>query len=330
MIEDPEVSSLQSSTPSRSRRTGGRRRHGRGADRGGSRGPRHDSRHLAGHAPGGSAGCTDRGGADPRSLDRPAPPHDEPTVPEAERRSRRSIHRLRTRPWRTAGIALAMVLIAGAIPVLGAFAGKTIIDSREGRLVERVGRTADVVLPPTPTQIIVGLDAEGQAETIAIASLRPGGRGGFFILMPTLLRVEVPGIGPAPLASVFATGGATLLRQTVETSARHPRRAGQCARHDVVADRRQRPDRGVVRRSRRDPRCRRAARGAVPGRPELVDCRRHPIGARGAALPPRRRRPGSCATRSCGRASSRRSGTPLRPRRPHHPRRPPAWIRWSR
>ncbi len=148
----------------------------------------------------------------------PAPPPDEPTVPEAEPRSRRSIHRLRTRPWRTAGIALAMVLIAGAIPVLGAFAGKTIIDSREGRLVERVGRTADVVLPPTPTQILVGLDAEGQAETIAIASLRPGGRGGFFILMPTLLRVEVPGIGPAPLASVFATGGATLLRQTVETA----------------------------------------------------------------------------------------------------------------
>ena len=111
-----------------------------------------------------------------------------------------------------------MVLIAGAIPALGAFAGKTIIDSREGRLVARTGRAADVVLPPTPAQVIVGLDAEGQAETIALASLRPGGRGGFFILMPTLLRVEVPGIGPAPLASAFATGGTTLLRQTVETA----------------------------------------------------------------------------------------------------------------
>ena len=59
---------------------------------------------------------------------------------------------------------------------------------------------------------------KAKPETIAVASLRPGGRGGFFILMPTLLRVEVPGIGPAPLASAFATGGATLLRQTVETA----------------------------------------------------------------------------------------------------------------
>ena len=155
----------------------------------------------------------------------PTAPEAESTAPEAESmapealgRSRRSIHRLRTRPWRTAGIALVMELIAGAIPVLGAFAGKTIIDSREGRLVARTGRAADVVLPPTPAQVIVGLDAEGQAETIALASLRPGGRGGFFILMPTLLRVEVPGIGPAPLASAFATGGTTLLRQTVETA----------------------------------------------------------------------------------------------------------------
>ena len=148
----------------------------------------------------------------------PTPPEAEPTSPEVRPRSRRSIHRLRTRPWRTAGITLAMVLIAGAIPVLGAVAGKTIIDSREGRLVAKAGRAADVVLPPTPAQVIVGLDAEGRAETIAVASLRPGGRGGFFILMPTLLRVEVPGVGPAPLASAFATGGTTLLRQTVETA----------------------------------------------------------------------------------------------------------------
>ena len=148
----------------------------------------------------------------------PAPPEAEPTSPEIRPRSRRSIHRLRTRPWRTAGIALAMVLIAGAIPVLGAVAGKTIIDSREGRLVAKAGRAADVVLPPTPAQVIVGLDAEGRAETIALASLRPGGRGGFFILIPTMLRVEVPGVGPAPLASAFATGGTTLLRQTVETA----------------------------------------------------------------------------------------------------------------
>ena len=154
---------------------------------------------------------------EPTATERETPAA-EPTVLPAVRRSGRTIHRLRTRPWRTAGIAVAMVLIAGAIPALGVFAGKTIIDSREGRLVARAGRAADVVLPPTPAQVIVGLDAEGQAETIALASLRPGGRGGFFILMPTLLRVEVPGIGPAPLASAFATGGTTLLRQTVETA----------------------------------------------------------------------------------------------------------------
>lgn len=154
--------------------------------------------------------------APPAAVIEDLTPDEEVVTPP--RRSRRAIHRLRTRPWRTAAIACVMVPIAGAIPVLGAFAGKTIIESREGRLVAKEGRAADVVLPPTPAQVIVSLGAEGQAETIAIASLRPGGRGGFFILMPTLLLVDVPGVGSAPLASAFATGGATLLRQTVETT----------------------------------------------------------------------------------------------------------------
>ncbi|HTN78586.1 MAG TPA: LCP family protein [Acidimicrobiales bacterium] len=126
------------------------------------------------------------------------------------------LHRTNTRPWRTVAVAVVMVLIAAVIPALGAVAAKTIVDSREGRLVKREGRAADIVLPPTPAQLLVALDAAGAPESIAVASLSPGGQGGFLILIPTLLRVEVPGVGDAPLGSAYAAGGSSLLRQTVE------------------------------------------------------------------------------------------------------------------
>ncbi len=42
-------------------------------------------------------------------------------------------------------------------------------------------------------------------------------RGGFLVLMPTLLRVSVPGVGAGPLGSAYAAGGTALLRQTVES-----------------------------------------------------------------------------------------------------------------
>ena len=130
---------------------------------------------------------------------------------------RRKLHRVHTRPWRTAAIWMVMLLIAVAIPALGGVAAKTIVDSREGRLVKREGRAADIVLPPTPAQLLVSLDATGAPQSIAVASLSPGGSGGFLVLLPTLLRVNVPGVGDAPLGSAFATGGALLLRQTVES-----------------------------------------------------------------------------------------------------------------
>jgi hypothetical protein len=145
----------------------------------------------------------------PLAIDTPSPP--------PPRGPRRKLHRLHTRPWRTAAIWMVMLLVAAAIPVLGAAAARTIVDSREGRLVEREGRAADIFLPPTPAQLLVSLDVSGAPQSIAVASLNPGGRGGFLILMPTLLRVDVPGVGDAPLGSAFATGGATLLRQTVES-----------------------------------------------------------------------------------------------------------------
>ena len=146
-----------------------------------------------------------------------APPPPTTVIPPPPEPRRGKVHRSRTRPWRTAAIALVMVLIAAAIPTLGAIAGKTIVDSREGRLVEREGRAADIYLPATPTQLLVSLDATGTPESIAVAALRPGSRGGFVILLPTLLRVTVPGVGEGPLGSAYAAGGPALLRQTVES-----------------------------------------------------------------------------------------------------------------
>ena len=148
----------------------------------------------------------------------PVAPPPTTTGTEPERGPRRGkLHRVRTRPWRTALIAIVMLLIAAAIPALGAVAGKTIVDSREGRLVEKEGRAADIFLPPTPAQLLVSLDATGTPESIAVASLRSGARGGFLVLMPTLLRVNVPGVGEGPLGSAYAAGGTALLRQTVES-----------------------------------------------------------------------------------------------------------------
>ncbi len=146
-----------------------------------------------------------------------APPPIVVATPPPPRGPQRRIHRTRTRPWRTAAVALVMLLIAAAIPALGGYAVKTIVDSREGRLVEREGRAADIVLPPTPAQLLISLDASGAPQSIAIAALSPGGRGGFFILIPTLLRVNVPGVGEAPLGSAYAAGGSPVLRQTVES-----------------------------------------------------------------------------------------------------------------
>ena len=152
-----------------------------------------------------------------RACRRFAPPPATTVIPPPPEPRRGKVHRSRTRPWRTAAIALVMVLIAAAIPTLGAIAGKTIVDSREGRLVEREGRAADIYLPATPTQLLVSLDATGTPESIAVAALSPGSRGGFVILLPTLLRVNVPGVGEGPLGSAYVAGGPALLRQTVES-----------------------------------------------------------------------------------------------------------------
>ena len=137
--------------------------------------------------------------------------------PVARGRSRRRRrHRVRTKPWRTVLVALAALLVAAALPLLGWKAARTIANSREGKAVEAgppVGR-----LPSTPAALLVALDDAGAPAGLTVLSVAADGRGGTAVVVPLGTAAYLDGLAkPVRVDSAFKDGGLDAQTRAVES-----------------------------------------------------------------------------------------------------------------
>jgi hypothetical protein len=139
--------------------------------------------------------------SDPFFSDEPFAAGDGPPPRRPPRRERLA----RRRSTVVAVLALVAALLAAGFVWLGI---RTIANSKEGRITERPLRPLRR-LPPTPAALLVGTDRDGQAVSLTVFGLGPGGRGGHVIVLPAGAAVDiVEGEGaPVRLGSGFASGG---------------------------------------------------------------------------------------------------------------------------
>jgi len=121
----------------------------------------------------------------------------------------------RRRSTRVAVLAFVAALLAVGLVWLGVH---TIANSKEGRITERP-RTPLRRLPPTPAALLIGTDRDGQAVSLTVFGLSPGGHGGHVIVLPAGAAVDiVEGEGaPVRLGSGYASGGADGQQVLVES-----------------------------------------------------------------------------------------------------------------
>ena len=112
--------------------------------------------------------------------------------------------------WRY-GFPVLLVLLVLAIPVLVVIGSRVVLDSNDGRLVNRVTDPAapgwEAVLDPTPTELVLTIDAEGELESAAVLVLSGEGSGAV-LQVPSETLVDMgPGVGEVSLAfGWFANG----------------------------------------------------------------------------------------------------------------------------
>ncbi len=135
---------------------------------------------------------------------------------DAVRRQPPRRHQLARRRSRAVAI---LALVAALIAVLFVRLGiHTIANSKEGRITQRP-LTPLRRLPATPAALLIGTDRTGQAVSLTVFGLSPGGRGGNVIVLPASAAVDiVAGKGaPVRLGSGFASGGADGQQVLVES-----------------------------------------------------------------------------------------------------------------
>ncbi len=101
--------------------------------------------------------------------------------------------------WRRAGFGLAVVLLVGAIPLLGRTGYRLVTESTDGR----DGTAAagpdepgyEELVTSTPTALVVQKDAEGLPVALTFLSLSSGTEGGSVIFIPLDTAVTEPGFG---------------------------------------------------------------------------------------------------------------------------------------
>lgn len=161
---------------------------------------------------------------DPTSDDPPAPPPGGRRLLEPGRAVRvppRAEPGRFGRPVRRLAFAGSMLVLVAAIPLL-AFAGlQAARDSRGGEFV-----TLDVgpdepgfqaLVTPTPVLLVEELASDGDPIGYALVSITNGSNGGgAVVLLPTLLRVEVDGVGVTTLADLRARSGQDAVVAAVE------------------------------------------------------------------------------------------------------------------
>ena len=226
---------------------------------------------------------------------------------------RRKLHRSRTRRGERRRSRSVMVLIAAAIPSWAA-RGKDHRRQPRRSPREREDARRKSTFLATPTQLLVSLDATGApSRSLSWRSARADAAA--FHPLPTLLRVNVPGVGDGPVGQRVRGRWSRVAASDGGEPARRSPRAGLGPRCGDMAAARVRDGDRELRRCGRHTGSGRSSRSRVPGR--AGDSDRDGPADRVRRAPSRRDRGGAarCATRRCGTACSRRSTRQrLRPR----------------
>ncbi|MDQ1424543.1 MAG: LytR cpsA psr family [Acidimicrobiaceae bacterium] len=116
--------------------------------------------------------------------------------------------------------AVAMFAVVAALIAVGlVWVGiHTVANSKEGRTTQGPA-TPLRRLPATPAALLIGIDRTGQAVSLTVFGLSPGGHGGNVIVLPAGAAVDVvSGEGaPVRLGSGYASGGADGQQVLVES-----------------------------------------------------------------------------------------------------------------
>nr|WP_249419779.1 LytR C-terminal domain-containing protein [Rhabdothermincola salaria] len=99
-----------------------------------------------------------------------------------------------------------------AIPVLIVIGARVVLDSSDGRLVNRVTDPAapgwEAVLDPTPTELVLTVDAAGELESVAVLVLSGEGSGAVLQVPAETLVDMGPDVGEVSLAFGWFANGA--------------------------------------------------------------------------------------------------------------------------
>jgi hypothetical protein len=107
-------------------------------------------------------------------------------------------YRRRASGWWRYGFPAVMVVLVAAVPVLVYAGARTVLDSNDGRLVNRVTDPAapgwEAIVEPTPTDLVVSVDADGTMLGASVLILTGQGSGAVLqIPAETLVPIMVEG-----------------------------------------------------------------------------------------------------------------------------------------
>ncbi len=142
-----------------------------------------------------------------------------PTEPGRGGRHRHARHRERWERVRSGAFAVALVLLVGAIPVLGLVGQRIINQTRDGRVFNPVRNPNapgyEALVDPTPTALMVQVDSAGKPTSATLLALSAGDRGGSVIFLPLDTAVTRPALGVDRLSVAYALGGVDILKAQV-------------------------------------------------------------------------------------------------------------------
>jgi len=154
----------------------------------------------------------------PAEAEEPQPSPETPTAavlpPDAPQRRRRTA--LRTHPVRTGVVAVLVVAVVVAVPVLVLKASHTIANSKAGRTITALNVVTSR-LPDTPVALLVVKGADGAVAGLTLLARDGSGSGGAAVILPA--GTEIPGLDGQPgtrLAGAYDRGGLAAEREAVE------------------------------------------------------------------------------------------------------------------
>lgn len=116
---------------------------------------------------------------------------------------------------------VSLVVLGLLIPVLGLVGLRTLLNSRDGELLNPVLDPSQpryqAMVPPSPTLLVLQLDPTETVVGAALLTLPTfESPGGSVLLLPTLLTGDIPEVGEMPIQAAYAFSGLDAARSVTE------------------------------------------------------------------------------------------------------------------